>query len=419
MPEPRRSGRRWLPRLAPLFAALLLPAAAAAEQVAPGTRYEVTPADMPPPYADDSASLRPATVERPEGWLPRVPEGFEVTLFAEGLSHARWLTVAENGDVFLAEPRSGLIRRLRDGDGDGRAEINAVFAEGFQLPHGMAVRGRWLYVADVEGLWRLPLEPGADAPAGERERVTPPGAFGAGGGHWTRNVAFHPDGERFYVAIGSAGNIAEEPAPRATVQEFRLDGTGQRTFADGLRNPVGIAFYPGSDDLYVVVNERDGMGDELVPDYLTRVREGGFYGWPYAYIGANPQPGFAERAPEKVEATLVPDLLFQSHTAPLGLAFYDGGSFPADYRGDAFVALHGSWNAGEPRGYMVVRVPFEDGRPLGHYEAFVTGFRLDESGTPGRAEVWGRPVGLAVAQDGSLLIAEDASHSVWRVQAAD
>ncbi len=392
---------------------------AAAEPVTPGTYFEVDGDALPPPYASESVSARPQTVPRPEGALLQVPEGFDVTLFVDGLEHPRWMAVAPNGDVILAEPRPGHLRRLRDADGDGVAEVNEVFLDGLDLPHGLAFLGDSLYVADSEGVWRLTYDPGAARATVAAERITARGAFGGGGGHWTRNLAIHPDGERFYVAIGSVGNLAEEPSPRATVQEFRLDGSGQRTFASGLRNAVGIAFYPGSDHLYVVVNERDGMGDELVPDYLTRLQEGGFYGWPYAYVGQHPQPGFAERRPDLVAASLVPDLLFRSHSAPLGLVFYEGGSFPADYRGDAFVALHGSWNAGEPRGYMVVRVRFAEGQPSGGYEAFATGFRLDSGEGGGRAEVWGRPAGLAVAADGSLLIADDVSGSVWRIQAAD
>ena len=214
------------------------------------------------------------------------------------------------------------------------------------------------------------------------------------------------------MAVGSAGNIGEERAPRAPVQVFEADGSNGRTFASGLRNPVGIAHYPGTDHLFVVVNERDGLGDELVPDYLTRVTEGDFFGWPYAYTGRNPQPGYADKRPDLVARSKTPDLLFRSHSAPLGLVFYDDEAFPKDYHGDAFVALHGSWNAAVPRGYMVVRVPFELGRPTGGYEAFATGFR---AGGAQRAKVWGRPAGLAVAADGSLLIADDVADVIWRV----
>jgi glucose/arabinose dehydrogenase len=214
------------------------------------------------------------------------------------------------------------------------------------------------------------------------------------------------------VAIGSGSNLGEEPPPRASVQEFVLDASHRESFATGLRNPVGIAFYPGSKDLYVVVNERDKQGDGLVPDYLTRLTRDGFYGWPYAYIGPNPQPGYAKKRPDLVEETILPDFLFEPHSAPLGLVFYDGEQFPKDYHGDAFVALHGSWNAAKPRGYMVVRVPFKDSRPQGYYEAFVTGFWTAGEKT---ARVVGRPAGLAVAKDGSLLIADDVGKRIWRV----
>lgn len=385
-------------------------------EVAPGTRFEVRPGDLPAPYATPSVGNGSRLIERPAGVLPRVPEGFAVNIFAEGFAAPRWLAVAPGGEVFLTEPSEGRVSLLRDDDGDGVADFIAPFAEGFRRPHGLAVRPGALYVADLRAVWRLAYEPGDRTPRGAPEPITPPGALGRGGGHWTRNLAFAPDGGRFFVAIGSAGNIAEEAAPRATVRVFEADssggGSGGRSFATGLRNPVGIAFYPGSERLFVVVNERDGLGDELVPDYLTGVAEGDFLGWPYAYTGRNPQPGFAELRPDLVARSKAPDLLFRSHSAPLGLVFYDGASFPAAYRGDAFVALRGSWNAATPRGYMVVRVPFERGRPAGGYEAFMTGFWHGGATT---AEVWGRPAGLAVAADGSLLVADDSGGVIWRV----
>jgi glucose/arabinose dehydrogenase len=257
----------------------------------------------------------------------------------------------------------------------------------------------------------VPYKPGDTKAAGRRELVGAEGALGSGGGHWTRNIAFSPDGAHFYVSVGSAGNIDEERAPRATVQEFKADGSGQRTFASGLRNPVGIAFYPGTSDLYVVVNERDGLGDGLVPDYLTRLKDGGFYGWPYAYIGPHPQPDYAQRRPDLVKATIVPDVLFQSHSAPLGLVFYEGAQFPAAYRGGAFVALHGSWNSGKPTGYKVVFVPFKDGKPAGAPEDFLTGFLPD----PKSGVAYGRPVGVAVDAKGALLVADDVGNIVWRI----
>ncbi len=260
--------------------------------------------------------------------------------------------------------------------------------------------------------------PGQQRAVAAPERITPPDAFGEPGGHWTRNIVFSPDGQHFYVAIGSEGNIAEEPLPRASIKRFNADGSGGAVFAHGLRNPVGIAFHPRTGALFTVVNERDGMGDGLVPDYLTQVREDGFYGWPYAYIGPNPMPRYAKRRPDLVKRTIVPDVLFESHSAPIGMAFADSPQFPREWRDDAFVALQGSWNSAVPTGYKVVRVPFKNGEPLGWYENFVTGFWVDtEKGWTGssRAQVIGRPAGLALWNDGSLLIADAASNTVWRV----
>jgi glucose/arabinose dehydrogenase len=385
---------------------------AAAE--APGERFHVRPKDMPPPYATRSAGNGPDSVRRRPSMRPQAPEGYRVDLFADGLDHARWLAAAPSGEVFLAEPRADKVTLLLDSDGDGRADQRFEFADGHDSPHGLALHGGYLYVADLVGVWRYRWRPGQRKAQGKPEPVTKPGEIGGSGGHWTRNLAFSPDGRHFYVSIGSAGNIGEEPDPRATIKRFNADGSGGRVFARGLRNPVGIAFHPDTGALYTVVNERDGMGDGLVPDYLTAVRENGFYGWPYAYIGPNPQPGFADRRPDLVKQAIVPDLLFQSHSAPLGLAFAKGGQFPPDWQDDAFVALHGSWNSAVPTGYKVVRVPFENGKPLGWYENFVTGFRLDDR-TRATAHVWGRPVGLALAADGNLLIAVDGDNSVWRV----
>ena len=341
-----------------------------------------------------------------------MPGGFHANLFADGLRNARWLAVAPNGDVFLAEPGPGIVTVLRDETGSGRATKRATFAAGFEAPHGIAFRPGFIYIADTRAVWRIPYTDGDETAHGAPEQVTPTGALGDGSGHWTRNLAFAPDGRHFYVSIGSSSNLAEDPEPRATVRIFDLDGSGGHTFASGLRNPVGIAFQPGTGTLYTVVNERDGLGDGLVPDYLTHLQDGGFYGWPYSYLGQHPQPRFAERRPDLVQRAIAPDLLFRAHSAPLGLAFYTGTQFPPAYRGDAFVALHGSWNSAKPTGYMVVRVPFKDGKPAGSYEIFASGFWVAGDS---RAEVWGRPVGLAIAKDGSLLIADDVGNAVWRV----
>jgi glucose/arabinose dehydrogenase len=385
-------------------------AAPADELPRPGQRIETRAGDMPPPFATDSAGNRPSTITLGPMVVPDVPEGFAANRFAEGLSHARWMTVAPTGEVFLAEPRAGRVSLLIDRDRDGRADEHHVFASGLSRPHGLALRGGYLYVADLKHVWRFSWKPGQTRAEGPPKPITPANALGSTGGHWTRNIAFSPDGKGLFVAIGSAGNIAEEPAPRATIVRFdfdeaRGDAFNGRVYASGLRNPVGIAFH-------------DGMGEELVPDYLTSVREGGFYGWPYAYIGPNPQPDFAHLRPDLVGKTIVPDLLFRSHSAPLGLVFARDMDVPESWKDDAFVALHGSWNAAEPRGYMVVRVPFTMGRPEVWYEAFATGFHVrTKEGffVKKSAEVWGRPAGLAVGADGSLLIADDVANVIWRV----
>lgn len=391
---------------------LVSPVLAAGPDERPGERFEIRPGDMPPPYATDAVSNGSRYRCCPLGQTFRLPEGFHWNAFATSVTNARWLATAANGDVFVAMSGPGRIGLLRDADGDGVAESKSIFAEGFEQPHGLALRPGYLYVADVERVWRIPYEPGDTVARAPAEAVTPDGALGPASGHWTRNIVFAPDGSRFYVAIGSRGNVGEEEAPRASVQSFAADGSDRRGFATGLRNPVGIAFYPGTDDLYVTVNERDGLGDGLVPDYLTRVEAGGFYGWPYSYIGAHPQPGLEGKRPDLVARAIVPDILFESHSAPMGLVFYQGDQFPESYRGDAFVAFRGSWNAARPTGYKIVRVPFEGGRPTGGYENFATGFWFEGRD---RATVWGRPVGLTVAGDGALLIADDTSSTVWRI----
>lgn len=395
-----------------LLAAAAAPAFAQFLDQAPGQRFHIDPANLPKPYATDSAFNEATIVAKPANPLFHLPPGFSVNEFASGLPDPRWLALAPNGDVFVTLPDDNKVMLLRDADGDGKAELQSVFAEGFSQPHGLAFHDGYLYVGDVNRVWRIAWQPGDTKARAAPEAVTDSGVFGEPSGHWTRNLVFTPDGKRFIVTVGSADNIgAEDPPVRATLQSFAASGHGQQTLASGLRNPVGIAYRPGSEDLYVVVNERDGLGDGLVPDFLTRIVPGGFYGWPYSYIGQNVQPDVPPH-PALVAKAIVPDLLFQSHSAPLGLAFYNGTMFPPEYRGNAFVALHGSWNAGRPTGYKVVRVPFEDGKPVGYYENFLTGFW-----TAGHApaQVWGRPVALAVAKDGSLLLSDDASGTIWRI----
>lgn len=384
------------------IAAFLIGAPASAAPDQPGTMHQVKASDLPKPFATPAVENSSQRIARPKDAKLLVAKGFEISVFASGLSNPRWMALAPNGDVFLAEPDAAKVTILHDGK-------PSTFAAGFDKPHGLAFHDGALYVGDLIAVWKLSYKDGA-LKAGPRARVTKDG-FGPLGGHFTRDIAFDRNG-RLHVAIGSMSNVDEEAPPRATVQKVDAEGH-LSTFASGTRNPVGIALYPGTNDLYVTVNERDGYGDALVPDYLTRVQQGDFYGWPYAYSGAHADPSFGAKRPDLVARTKVPDVMFQAHSAPLGVVFYEGGQFPAEYKGDAFVSLHGSWNSGHPTGYKVVRVKFQNGRPVGSYQDFVTGF-WDGGSSP--AKVWGRPAGLLVMKDGSLLIADDVGKTLWRVR---
>lgn len=382
----------------------------------PGQKFQISAGSLAKPYATPGVANESSSVPRPAGTMPEVAKGFAVSIFAEKLSSARWMAVAPNGDVFLAEPtdNAGKITVLRDTNGDGKADARFTFlSSGIAYPHGLAFHDGYLYVGGLKAIWRFAYKDGQTV-AGTPEKVTTKVAdLRPKGNHVTRDIAFGPDGS-LYLALGSRDNISDFK-PGAQVFKINADGS-MSEFAGGIRNPVGIAFAPGTNDLYVTTNERDGLGDELPPDYFTSVKPGGFYGYPYAYIGKNPDPVWGAKDPGgKVASTITPDVLFHAHSAPTGLVFYTGSSFPAEYKGDAFVSLHGSWNAGNPTGYKVVRVHFVNGKPVNGYENFATGFwnGMGNAGAP--AKVWGRPVGLAVAKDGSLLVADDVANVVWRV----
>lgn len=369
-----------------------------------GRRFHLDTASLPPPHLQRSAGNGPRVVARNRQGLT-VPPGFTATLFAAGIANPRRLLVLPDGDVLVAQQGPGQVLRLRD-DGSGRAASGERYAGPFNGPYGLAWRDGALLVADQDGIWRVP------SPGAPPQPLTGQGVFGADRGHGNRPIAVDPRTGALYAGVGSIGNIDVEPAPKATIQRFAMDGTGQTTYAAGTRNPTALAIHPQTGELWAGVQERDGLGDDLPSDYLIRPREGGFYGWPYAYLGPNPQPGFAERAPDKVAATIAPDLLFQAHSSVLDLAFYDAAEFPPRYRGGAFVALKGSWNRWLPTGYKIVFAPFANGRPLGWYENFATGFW---SSGHERAEVWGRPAALAVAKNGSLLVADDTGGTIWRI----
>src|SRR5215470_10270832 len=376
-----------------------------------GKRFFIKAENLPPPKSDPVAASRSLVVPY-AGQAPRVMEGFTATPFVTGLEHPRRLLVLPNNDVIVAEQKAGYLTLLRDQHGDGKVDFIERFADDFKAPYGLAYRDGFVLVADQDGIWRVPHVSGAlragrpdqpkitDVPPEQRkpvpaaygqEMITQKGVFGVVAGHQNRHLALDPKTGAMFVGVGSSGNIGVEPEVKASIQRFEADGSGQTTFASGMRNPTTLAFHPTTGELYAGVQERDGLGDNLPPDYLTRVEKGAFYGWPYAYIGPHPQPGFAQMRPDKVQAAVKPDLLFMAHSSLLDIVFYTGDQFPAEYRGDAFVALKGSWNRSEPTGYKVVRVRFKDGRPEGSYENFVTGFWV--SGQH-RAEVWGRPAAL-------------------------
>jgi glucose/arabinose dehydrogenase len=398
----------------------------------PGTVRLIRPQDLPKPGATAANFSR--VVARPPGAAPHVPPGFRIELFAEGLSGPRIIRVAPNGDIFVAETRAGRVRVLRAADGAAKPGINEIFASGLRAPFGIAFfpngdNPQWVYVANTDSVVRFSYRSGelkASAPAETVVAKLP-----AGSGHSTRDIVFTPDNKRMLVSVGSASNAAEgmgtppggleawrtrhplgaswgTETDRAAVLAFDPDGKNRKLFATGIRNCVGLAMQADG-TAWCSTNERDNLGDDLVPDYVTRVRENAFYGWPWFYIGDHQDPRHAGARPDLRDKITVPDVLLQAHSASLGLAFYEGNGFPAEYRGDAFAAEHGSWNRSKRTGYKVVRIRLKDGVPTGEYEDFVTGFVVNDT------EVWGRPVGVAVARDGALLISEDGHGTIWRV----
>lgn len=380
-------------------------AAFAADQ--PGHKFLLKSSDLPKPYATPAVANNSVTVPRPDGMLPKAPKGFTVSIYASGLTIARFMAVAPNGDVFLSERIPNKITLLRDSKGTGVADQRFTFADGLKNPSGVAVQGGYVYISDQNAVWRTPYVAGATK-AGKLEKVTKAADLRLTAMHGTRNIAFDSAGNLF-VEMGSRDNVSDF---RPGAEVFQVKNGELVSYANGIRNPVGVAFYPGTNNLFVAANERDGLGDKLAPDYFTYVKPGGFYGYPYSYTGSIPDPDFGDKRPDLVKTAIVPDVLFPAHSAPTGLLFYTGDNFPAEYKGDAFVSLHGSWNTAHPTGYKVVRIRFKDGRPVGGYENFLTGFW---DGKTNPAKVWGRPVGLATLKDGSLLVADDAGQTIWKV----
>ncbi|WP_017293185.1 PQQ-dependent sugar dehydrogenase [Geminocystis herdmanii] len=379
---------------------------------------EIKLEDLPSPFSSDSASKPPQILPIPSPRIFNLPEGFTVNVYAEGLNNPRWLALTPEGHVLVTETRDNRITLLEDTNNDGVADRTSVFADksnGLNIPFGMAFRDNYFFLGNHDAVKRYDYTQGQLQLEGEGKQIaTLPG--GGYNQHWTRNVVVSPTEDKLYVSIGSRSNADVEELPRASIQTMDFEGNNQETFAFGLRNPVGLDFHPVTKKLYTTVNERDGLGDDLVPDYFTSVVKGGFYGWPYSYLSPNlldPRYENDTTNSELVSQTITPDVLIKSHSAPLGMQFYDGDTFPEKYRHGAFVAFRGSWNRNEGTGYKLVFIPFdEQGNPKGYYEDFLTGFLIDRT----IPSTWGRPVGVLVLPDGSLLFTEEANGVVYRVQ---
>jgi len=396
------------------------------------------PDSLPEPHATPSVKNFSKVTGWKNGNTPKAPEGFTVTKFADGLDHPRWIYVAENGDIFVAESNTILkgvmkvgakisrkiktqhvgesanrITLFRDADKNGIPESRFTFLENLNQPFGMLIIGNYFYVGNTDALKRFPYQEGVTTmkDTGTTLLSLPAGKYNR---HWARNIITNKNRDKIYIAVGSGSNVAEngldQEVRKANILEVNIDGTNERIYAYGLRNPVGMDWAPGTNTLWTAVNERDELGDELVPDYLTSVKDGGFYGWPFLYMGDHIDPSWKnQRGPES--KAIIPEVLLGSHTASLGLAFYDKKAFPSKYQNGAFIAQHGSWNRSIISGYKVVFVPFNNGKPSGPPEDFLTGFvsNLEKS------EVYGRPVCVALLADGSMLVTDDVTNTIWRI----
>jgi glucose/arabinose dehydrogenase len=387
----------------------------------PGVFRKITAADLPKPYATTSARNAPRLVPRPADAWPQAPAGFTVDLYATGLIGPRQIRTAPNGDLFVAESEVGQIHILRGRGADGKPQQMSVFAMGLRQPYGIAFYPpgddpQWVYIGNTNSVVRFAYKKGDLKATGAPEVVVK--SLPDGGSHWTRDVVFSKDGQSMFVAVGSASNVDDPAANRAELQranilQFTPQGRFVKIYASGIRNPGGgLAINPQTGELWCSNNERDGLGDDVPSDYVTSVREDGFYGWPWYYIGNHQDPRHEGKRPELARQVLVPDVLLPAHNASLGIVFYDGVQFPAEYRGDLFAAQHGSWNRSSRTGYEVIRAPLVNGRATGEFQDFLTGFVLPNG------NVWGRPVAVAVAADGALLVTDDGSDSVWRVSVA-
>jgi len=366
---------------------------------------------LPAPFATKSVGNAPEIEKPPAGFLPTVPPGFRVNVFATNFKYPRWLTIAPNGDIFLADSGAGEIVLMRDPKNSGGAEEREIFADGQREPFGIVFHENYVYVGNTNEVVRFRFDPKTSKRLGGKEHLLDLPT----GGHSTRALAFSADGKYLFISVGSNSNIdTGEDTRRAAVTICDPDGKNARLYATGLRNPVGLALEPMTGEVWTTVNERDRLGDDLPPDYFTSLKGGGFYGWPYSYIGDNVDPRVKPQKPDLVARAIIPDVLLGAHVAPLQFAFYTGKQFPESYRGGAFVAEHGSWNRAKRSGYQIAFVAFKDGKPSADPVPFMTGLVPD----PSKSYVYGRPVGVAVAPDGSLLVSDDGAGVIYRISAA-
>ena len=390
----------------------------------PGTRRHLTVADLPAPAPDQSVDNGAPMIPRPANAWPKAPAGFKVELYATNLDNPRELRTAPNGDIFLAESETGKIKVFRGVDKDGHPQQVSVFAQDLHQPFGIAFyplgpNPQYVYIGDTDQIVRFPYHNGDLKATGPMVNIAelPGGGRLRGGGHWTRDLVFSKDGSKLFASVGSHSNVDDpdthpEEFHRADVLQFTPTGKFVKVYAYGIRNCVGEAINPITGQLWCSTNERDALGNNLVPDYITHVQEDGFYGWPYYYMGAHggvQDPRHQGKHPELQSKVITPDILVNPHFASLEMLFYEGAQFPAQYKGDGFACEHGSWNRAQRSGYEVIRLPMKNGHATGEYEDFLTGF------TFGDGSVWGRPVGIATAKDGSLFISDDGSRSIWHV----
>lgn len=382
-------------------------------------KHHITVDSLPEPYSTTSAIKRPSEVEPPENAALNIPSGFAVNIFTDDLINPRSLAISPEGDLLVVESYKHRIYRLVDSDRDGKADKKELFANednGLNQPFGISFSDRYVFIASTDKVSRFDYKKGQNKVTGNGKQVI---AFESGGyhQHWTRNVIVSPDQQWIYVSMGSESNADEELPPRAAITKMKLDGSEPTLFASGLRNPLGLAFHPHTNELYATVNERDNLGDDLVPDYITHVQKNGFYGWPYAYfVPKNLDPRHVKNGkstrPDKAADTLTPDVLLQAHSAVMEMAFGEKTNFPAYYKTGLFAALRGSWNRAKGTGYKIIYVPFDaSNRPVGGYEDFLTGFLTDER----KPEAWGRPVGVTVLNDGSLVFADEVNGRIYRI----